>query len=236
MLIIPAIDILGGRCARLYQGRFDRATVYSDDPVAVARAWAEAGARWLHVVDLDAARTGRPVNLDVIGAICRTAGVPVQCGGGVRSLGRVEALFSLGVSRVVVGTAAFTDPDFLAEACRRFGDRIAAALDLRDGQVVVSGWEAALALDPTEAVARLEAAGVRRIILTDADRDGTLEGINLGLVRRVLDVATVPVVVGGGVGSLGDIRALKALGVEGVILGRALYEGRVDLKECLLNA
>ncbi len=235
MLIIPAVDVLGGRCARLYQGRFDRATVYSDDPVAVARAWVEAGARWLHVVDLDAARTGRPVNLETLAAICRTAGVPVQCGGGVRTLGRVEELLGLGASRVVVGTAAFTDPDFLAEACRRFGDRLAVALDVRNGQVAVSGWESALPLDPVEAVARLEAAGVRRIIFTDAGRDGTLEGVNLDLVRQVLGAASVPVIVGGGVSSLAEVRALKSLGVEGVILGRALYEGRIDLKECLLN-
>ncbi len=233
MLIIPATDILGGRCARLYQGRFDRATVYSDDPVAVARAWAEAGARWLHIVDLDAARTGQPVNLGIIRAICRAVSVPVQCGGGVRTLSRVEELLGLGVSRVVVGTAAFTDPHFLAEACRRFGDRIAVALDVRDGHVAISGWESTVALDPVEAVRRVEAAGVRRIILTDAGRDGTLGGANLDLVRQVLGAASVPVIVGGGVGGLEDIRALKALGVEGVILGRALYEGRLDLKEAL---
>lgn len=233
MLILPAIDILGGRCARLYQGRFDRAQVYADDPVAVAQAWAEAGARWVHVVDLDAARTGQPVNLGVVAAIVRSVGAAVQYGGGVRSLGRVAELLDLGVGRVVVGTAAFTDPDFLAEACRRFGDRIAVALDVRDGQVAVSGWESALPLGPVPAIGRLAAVGVRRLVLTDVGRDGTLEGVNLDLVREVLRVAAMPVIVGGGVGSLGDLIALKALGVEGVILGRALYEGRVDLRAAL---
>jgi len=233
VLILPAIDILGGRCARLYQGRFDRAQVYADDPVAVAQAWAEAGARWVHVVDLDAARTGQPVNLGVVAAIVRSVGAAVQYGGGVRSLGRVAELLDLGVGRVVVGTAAFTDPDFLAEACRRFGDRIAVALDVRDGQVAVSGWESALPLGPVPAIGRLAAVGVRRLVLTDVGRDGTLEGVNLDLVREVLRVAAMPVIVGGGVGSLGDLIALKALGVEGVILGRALYEGRVDLRAAL---
>ncbi len=233
MLILPAIDILGGRCARLYQGRFDRARIYADDPVAVARAWAEAGARWVHVVDLDAARAGRPVNLGVVAAVVRSAGVAVQYGGGVRTLGQLEELLGLGVGRVVVGTAAFTDPDFLAEACRRFGDRIAVALDVRDGQVAVAGWEAALPLDPVAAVGRLEAAGVRRLVVTDVGRDGTLEGVDLDLVREILKAASVPVIVGGGVGSFGDLKALKGLGVEGVILGRALYEGRVDLRAAL---
>lgn len=233
MLILPAIDILGGRCARLYQGRFDRAQVYADDPVAVAQAWAEAGARWVHVVDLDAARTGQPVNLGVVAAIVRSVGAAVQYGGGVRSLDRVAELLDLGVGRVVVGTAAFTDPDFLAEACRRFGDRIAVALDVRDGQVAVSGWESALPLGPVPAIGRLAAVGVRRLVLTDVGRDGTLEGVNLDLVREVLRAAAMPVIVGGGVGSLGDLIALKALGVEGVILGRALYEGRVDLRAAL---
>ncbi len=233
MLILPAIDILGGRCARLYQGRFDRAQVYADDPVAVARAWAEAGARWVHVVDLDAARTGQPVNLGVVATIVRSVGAAVQYGGGVRSLDRVAELLDLGVGRVVVGTAAFTDPDFLAEACRRFGDRIAVALDVRDGQVAVSGWESALPLGPVPAIGRLAAVGVRRLVLTDVGRDGTLKGVNLDLVREVLRVAAMPVIVGGGVGSLGDLKALKALGVEGVILGRALYEGRVDLGAAL---
>jgi len=233
VLIIPAIDLLGGRCARLYQGRFDQARVYSDDPVGIARAWVQAGARWLHVVDLDAARTGEPVNLATVAAICRAVGVPVQYGGGVRTLDRVVELLGLGASRVVVGTAAFTDPDFLTAACREFGDRIAAALDVRDGQVAVSGWESVVPLDPVEAVGRMEAAGVRRIILTDTGRDGTLAGVNLDLVRKVVGAARVSVIVGGGVGSLEDIRALKALGMEGVILGRALYEGRVELKEAL---
>lgn len=233
MLILPAIDILGGRCARLYQGRFDRAQIYADDPVAVARAWAEAGARWVHVVDLDAARTGRPVNLGVVAAVVRSTGAAVQYGGGVRTRRQLEGLLGLGVGRVVVGTAAFTDPDFLAEACRRFGDRVAVALDVRDGQVAVSGWESALPLDPVEAVGRLEALGVRRLVVTDVGRDGTLEGVNLDLVREVVKAASVPIIVGGGVGSLGDLKALKALGVEGVILGRALYEGRVDLRAAL---
>ncbi len=233
MLILPAIDILGGRCARLYQGRFDRARIYADDPVAVARAWAEAGARWVHVVDLDAARTGRPVNLGVVAAVVRSAGAAVQYGGGVRTRPQLEELLGLGVGRVVVGTAAFTDPDFLAEACRRFGERVAVALDVRDGQVAVAGWESALPLDPVEAVGRLEGLGVRRLVVTDVGRDGTLQGVNLELVGKILKAASVPVIVGGGVGSLGDLKALKELGVEGVILGRALYEGRVDLRAAL---
>jgi phosphoribosylformimino-5-aminoimidazole carboxamide ribotide isomerase len=232
--VIPAIDLRGGRCVRLYQGDYARETVYSDDPAAMARQWAALGAPRLHVVDLDGARAGEPVNLDAIRAILAAVRVPVQVGGGVRTAATVARLLGLGVQRVVLGTAAVQDPDLTAAVCARYGDAVIIGVDARDGLVAVSGWTETASLKATDLIPRMEAAGARRFIYTDIGRDGTLAGPNLEQLREVAACCTsAKVVASGGVARLEDIAAVRALGVEGVIVGKALYDGAVDLGAAL---
>ncbi len=239
MLVLPAVDIRGGRCVRLIQGQAGRERVYGDDPVAAALRWVAAGASWLHVVDLDGAFAGRPGNAEVIARLIAAAGVPVEVGGGVRDLGVIERLLGAGAARVILGTAAATSPDLLEAACARFGDRIAVAIDARDGAVVTEGWVAATAEDALAAAARVVRTGAGRIIYTDTSRDGMLAGPNLAAFEALLRVVAVPVIASGGVTTVEDVRRLRALepaGLEGVIVGRALYEGRVGLEDLLAAA
>lgn len=239
MLVLPAVDIRGGRAVRLVQGDRRHERVYDADPVAAARRWTAAGARWLHVVDLDGAFAGRPGNPGVVGQIIAAAGVPVQVGGGVRDLDTVERLLESGAARVILGTAAVTAPDLLRAACARFGDQIAAAVDARDGRVVTEGWTAATALTAIEAVARVVDAGAQRIVYTDTSRDGMLGGPDLAPLGDLLAAARVPVIVAGGVTSVDDVRRLRALepsGLEGAVVGRAIYEGSVRLEDLLAAA
>lgn len=239
MLVLPAVDIRGGRAVRLIQGERHRERVYDDDPVAAAQRWTAAGARWLHLVDLDGAFGGRPGNPDAVGRILASAGVPVQVGGGVRDLATIARLLEAGAARVILGTAAVNAPELLREACARFGDRVAAAIDARDGRVVTEGWTAASGLTAEEAAARVVDAGVRRIVYTDTRRDGMLGGPDLAALDGLLAAARVPVLVGGGVTSADDVRRLRRFepaGLEGAIVGRALYEGRVRLEDLLAAA
>ena len=239
MLVLPAVDIRGGRAVRLIQGERHRERVYDDDPVAAAQRWTAEGARWLHVVDLDGAFGGRPGNPDAVGRILASAQVPVQVGGGVRDLETIERLLDAGAARVILGTAAVSAPDLLRAACARFGDRIAAAVDARDGRVVTEGWTAATGLSAIEAAARVADAGARRIIYTDTRRDGMLGGPDLLSLADLLAAARVPVIVAGGVTSVEDVRRLRRLepaGLEGAIVGRALYEGAVRLDDLLAAA
>ena len=239
MLVLPAVDIRGGRAVRLVQGDRRQERVYDADPVAAARRWTAAGARWLHVVDLDGAFAGRPGNPGVVGQIIAAAGVPVQVGGGVRDLDTVERLLESGAARVILGTAAVTAPDLLRAACARFGDQIAAAVDARDGRVVTEGWTAATALTAIEAVARVVDAGAQRIVYTDTSRDGMLGGPDLAPLGDLLAAARVPVIVAGGVTSVDDVRRLRVLepsGLEGAVVGRAIYEGSVRLEDLLAAA
>jgi phosphoribosylformimino-5-aminoimidazole carboxamide ribotide isomerase len=239
VLVLPAVDIRGGHAVRLIQVLRDRERVYGDDPVAAARRWTAAGARWLHVVDLDGAFAGRPGNPDAIGRILASAGVPVQVGGGVRDLATIDRLLAAGAARVILGTAAVDSPALLRDACARFGDRIAAAIDARDGRVVTEGWTAATAFTPIEAAARVVDAGVRRIVFTDTRRDGMLGGPDLASLAELLAAVDVPVIVAGGVASPADVRRLLRLepaGLEGAIVGRALYEGTITLEELLAAA
>lgn len=223
--VIPAVDLRAGRCVRLVQGDPARERVYSDDPVAVARTWAQRGAPWLHVVDLDGAFAGRPVHRDLIEAIARAVLVPVQAGGGVRTLEDVERLLAAGVARVVLGTAALA----LAPAVAgRFGERVVAALDVRGGRTMVDGWRAA-GDDPLDLARRLVDAGIRRFIYTAVSRDGTLTGPDVEAVGAFCRTVQVPVLAAGGVGRPADLAALAEAGAAGAIVGRALYEGRVDL-------
>lgn len=236
MLIIPAIDLRDGRCVRLFQGRLDRETVYSSDPVAVARGWEEQGAEWLHVVDLDGAFSGRPWNDGVVLEIVRSIGIPVQVGGGIRNLDTVKYYLDHGVARVILGTGAVADPAFLREATALYGDRIVVGVDCRDGRVCVDGWERTATRDGLEYLEELVRQGVQRIILTDVKRDGTLEGPNLEQIERFAAHAGLKVVASGGVSRLDDLRALKrleSLGVDSVIIGKALYAGAIALADAL---
>lgn len=236
MTIYPAIDLRGGRCVRLLQGEFDKETVYGDDPVAVARDFAAAGARWLHVVDLDGARAGAPVQKDLVARICAAAGIPVQVGGGLRTRAAVEAVFEAGAARVVLGTVAVTDPDLCRTVCTAYPGRIAVGLDVRAGRVRVSGWTDEAAVEPATLARRAAESGAAALIYTDVERDGTGNGPDVEGTRAVARAAGVPVIASGGVGSLDDVRAIAPLapdGVEGVIIGRALYAGKVRLADAL---
>lgn len=236
--MIPAIDLLGGRCVRLTRGSYADETVYADEPAAVAREWVRQGARRLHVVDLDGAREGRPVNLPAITEITAAAGVPVQVGGGVRSVEHADTLLDAGVSRLVVGTRALREEGFLRRLAERYAERVIVSLDVRDGRLAVSGWLEEIELTLDAAAARLVGMGMREAVVTDVSRDGTLEGINADLVERVARHG-LAVIAAGGVGSVRDIerlRELEPLGVAGVIIGKALYEGRLTLAEALAAA
>lgn len=231
MRLLPAIDLLGGRCVRLLRGDFAAVTSYSADPVATALALVEAGTRALHVVDLDGARRGRPAHAATIGAIVRAAGVPVQVGGGLRSLSDLSAVLEAGAWRAIVGTAALRRPGWAAEAVRRHGaDRVCVALDVRGESLFVAGWTEGADRRLDQALEDLAAAGVRSLLVTDIERDGALAGPDLELWRRFAELA-FDVTAAGGVASAADLRALAALGLEGAVIGRALYEGRVSAEE-----
>lgn len=236
VLIIPAIDLKDGRCVRLFQGRMDQATVYSDDPPAMARRWAELGARRLHVVDLDGAIAGRPANLEVIEGIVREVSIPVQVGGGIRSLETIQLLLERGVSRVILGTVAVEEPQLVAQACARWPGRVMVGIDVRDGRVAVRGWVAQTDRSAGQLAREMADLGVEELIVTDISRDGTLTGPNLAMLEEVARAGGVKVIASGGVSSIDDILAVARLedrGVSGVIVGKALYTGDVDLAEAL---
>ena len=232
--IVPAVDIKGGRCVRLLQGRVEAETVFSDDPVAMARQWQAAGAHRLHVVDLDGAFGGRPAQTGLIRTLIGSVSVPVEVGGGLRELAHVETVLEAGARWAIVGTRAALDPAFLGDVCRRFGDRIIVGVDASDGRVAVDGWTRVLELDAAALARDAAAAGAAAIIYTDIARDGTQEGPNLWSAEGVAKAAGIPVFASGGVGSLEDIRQLAGVpGLAGVIVGRALYSGAVDLRQAL---
>ena len=229
MEVIPAIDLKDGRCVRLYQGDFARESVYSDDPAAVARRWEEEGAVRLHVVDLDGAAEGRPRNAPLIEGIVKAVEMPVQVGGGIRSLQTLAEYLEMGVQRVVLGTSAVEDADLVEEACRRYGEAVVIGVDARDGYVATSGWTRGTRVLAVKLVVEMEGLGVRRFIYTDIARDGTLTGPNLDGVAHILSLVSVPVIASGGISSIEHLVELQGLGVEGAIVGRALYTGDVDL-------
>ncbi len=231
LTLYPAIDLKDGACVRLRRGAMDQATVYSNDPAAQARAWQQSGCQWLHVVDLNGAFEGRPVNGAAVAAILAAASVPVQLGGGIRDLAGVERWLEAGVRRVVLGSAAVRDPALVHEACRRFPGQVAVGIDARDGMAATDGWATTSILAAADLAARFAGAGAAAIIYTDIGRDGMLTGLNLEQTAALADVSAAPVIASGGVGSLDDVRALAALAhpnIAGVIIGRALYDGRVD--------
>jgi len=237
MDLYPAVDLLDGRCVRLVRGDFERRTDYGD-PLAAAVELARAGAPWLHVVDLDAARTGRPVNRPLITEIAAAVAVPVQAGGGVRDESSAAALLDAGVARVVLGTVAVEDPDLVERLATRYPGRIAAGVDHRRGEVSVRGWTAGSGVGLLDVLGRLEGAGVAALVVTDIGRDGTLEGPDLDGLAAGLGAASPDLIASGGVGSAADIASLARLEaggrrLAGVIVGRAIHDGRVDVKEAL---
>ena len=233
MDIIPAIDIKDGKCVRLYQGDFARMTVYDHDPAAVARRWVEQGARMLHVVDLDGARAGHPVNADVILAIVQSVDVPVQIGGGLRDETAVLAALALGVSRVILGTAAVEQPDLVARLVERYGEEIAVGVDARDGIVATAGWTEQAQVAAPELIDHMAAIGVRRFIYTDISRDGTLTEPNYAATAALVRPDGPAIIASGGVGKLEHLLRLSTIGVEAVVVGRALYTGDLSLPEAL---
>ena len=242
--LLPAIDLRGGRAVRLLRGDYAAETIYSDDPVEVACAYEAAGARWIHVVDLDAARTGELTNLEVVRAIAGMVSCRLEVGGGVRSVGAAECLFDAGVHRVVMGTAAVEDPDLVAEMCSRWPGRVAVGLDARGRQLAVRGWTETTGADLVEAATRFEGVGVAALIVTEIGRDGTMQGPDIDQLEAVLWATTLDVIASGGVGvlsDLADLARLRAASVDGgpprtlagVIVGKALYEGRFTVEEAL---
>jgi phosphoribosylformimino-5-aminoimidazole carboxamide ribotide isomerase len=231
VLLYPAIDILEGRAVRLRRGHFDDVTTYYDDPVEAARAWIAEGARALHVVDLDGARGGAPVNLEAVARICALSEVPVQLGGGLRDEASVGAAFTAGVERAIVGTAAYKDPAFLDAVVAAHGERVAVAVDVRDGRVSAAGWTEALDMTAEQVIERLGAQGVETVIYTDVDRDGMLEGPDVERIRSLAGLVGGAMLYSGGIGSVGDLRELRETGVVGVISGKALFEGRFSVAE-----
>jgi phosphoribosylformimino-5-aminoimidazole carboxamide ribotide isomerase len=234
MIVLPAVDIRGGRAVRLRQGDFADETVYADDPLEAARAWVDQGARRLHVVDLDGARAGAPKSLPHLERMAAALKVPIQYGGGLRSLDAIASALDAGAERVVLGTAAVADPELVEEALRRWPGRIAAAVDAREGRVAVSGWLESTDATPEQVVEQLAARGVRGIVYTQVDRDGMLAGPDLEAVRAVAEVAAGALIYSGGIGSLDHLRALRELALPtlmGVVIGKALYEGRFSVSD-----
>ncbi|UBF26146.1 1-(5-phosphoribosyl)-5-[(5-phosphoribosylamino)methylideneamino]imidazole-4-carboxamide isomerase [Kovacikia minuta CCNUW1] len=236
MEVIPAIDLLEGRCVRLYQGDYDQAQTFDENPVAVARQWVAAGASRLHVVDLDGAKAGHPVNVQAIEAIVRAVDVPVQVGGGLRDRQSAADLLHRGVQRIILGTIAVEQPDLVNQLCQEFPGQIVVGIDARNGKVATRGWLETSEVMATDLAQRMTTFGVAAIIYTDIHRDGTLQGPNLEALRELADSVEVPVVASGGVSSITDLLSLLALepiGVTGAIVGRALYTGDISLKEAL---
>jgi phosphoribosylformimino-5-aminoimidazole carboxamide ribotide isomerase len=236
MLVIPAIDIKDGRCVRLFQGEMDRETVFFEQPLDAARHWVNDGATMIHIVDLNGAVEGQPVHTREVAAVCREFDVPVELGGGLRSLDAVETVIGLGVSRVVIGTAAYGNAELMQMLCRKFPNRIVAGIDARDGKVAVKGWKETTSMHAIELAQRCEQNGAARIIYTDISRDGTSGGVNVEETMKIAGAVRIPIIASGGVASLEDLRKLLPLerqGVEGVIVGKALYMGAFTLQQAI---
>lgn len=233
MRIYPAIDIKDGKCVRLLQGRFSDVTVYGDDPVEMAKKWEAQGGEFIHVVDLDGALKGHGVNAEIIKNICEAVSVPVQTGGGIRTIEDIEAKLACGIRRVIIGTKAVSSPEFIKEAVEKYGDKIVIGIDAKDGYVAVEGWEKCSEFTAVEFAKQMAELGVKTIVYTDIATDGTLKGPNLAAMEEMAKSVDSDIIASGGVGSLEHIKSLVPTGVEGVIVGRALYTGNVDLKKAI---
>ena len=233
MEIIPAIDLRDGRCVRLYQGDYGMETVFSRDPVGTAMNWQSLGAMRLHIVDLDGAATGNLQNLNIISEIANTLLIPVQVGGGIREIKTIERLFKNGVDRVILGTSAVEDPEMVKEAYRRFNQSIIIGIDAREGRLAIRGWQQETELGAVEFARSMVKLGAKRFIYTDISRDGTLTEPNFSAIFELIDSTRFPVIASGGISSLIHLKVLNKLGVEGVIIGKALYTGDINLKQAL---
>jgi phosphoribosylformimino-5-aminoimidazole carboxamide ribotide isomerase len=236
MILFPAIDLKGGQCVRLFKGDLKQVTVYNDDPAAQARAFARQGFQWLHVVDLDGAVSGLPVNRTAVEAILGAISMPVQLGGGIRSMAMIDSWLTLGVNRVILGTVAVKNPALVYEACQKYPGRIVIGIDARDGMVATEGWGETSTLSAIDLAQKLEDAGAAAIIFTDIARDGTKTGVNIPATVDLARAVRIPVIASGGVHTLDDLKALlphKADGIAGVISGRALYDGTLDARAAL---
>lgn len=233
MIILPAIDLHHGCAVRLLRGDYAQMTEYSGQPGNVAAEFAAAGAEYIHVVDLEGAKAGKPANLDAVREIVRASGLRVEIGGGIRTMETIETYFTAGVSRVILGTAALRDPKFLDEAVERFGDKVAVGVDIRDGNVAVNGWTEVSDTDCDSFCREMELRGVRTIICTDISKDGAMQGTNRQLYAQLQNTFSMEIIASGGISTLDDVRALSDLGISGAILGKALYTGAIDLKDAL---
>ncbi|MDO8671018.1 MAG: 1-(5-phosphoribosyl)-5-[(5-phosphoribosylamino)methylideneamino]imidazole-4-carboxamide isomerase [Dehalococcoidia bacterium] len=234
MIVIPAIDLRDGKCVRLFQGDYSQTTVFAPNPVEVARRWQAEGARWLHVVDLDGAAIGQPANLEVVREIVKAVDIPVQLGGGIRSLETINSVLGMGVRRVILGTAAVEDADMVTAACQQFGGAIMVAVDARDGLVATRGWIQKTDIMATDLVRRMRELGVARVLYTDIARDGTLTEPNFEAIRELVSSVDVNVIAAGGVSSVAHILRLREIGAEAAIAGKALYTGDLSLPEALM--
>ncbi|MCK4362461.1 MAG: 1-(5-phosphoribosyl)-5-[(5-phosphoribosylamino)methylideneamino]imidazole-4-carboxamide isomerase [Dehalococcoidia bacterium] len=235
MEVIPAIDLKGGKCVRLYQGDYRQETVFSEEPTEIARRWQSLGARRLHIVDLDGAAKGELCHVSLIEEIVQSVHIPLQLGGGLRRIEAIAQALELGVARAILGTAAIEDRALIQEACHRFGSRIIVSIDARDGYVATHGWQERTAVTAIELVQRMASLGVERFIYTDIARDGTLTEPNFDAVTELLAKTSLPIVAAGGIASLEHLKRLFRIGVEGAIVGRALYTGDIDLKQAIAN-
>ena len=233
MNIIPAIDLIGGQAVRLVKGDYDKVTVYSDDPAAVAESFERAGAKYLHVVDLDGAKDGTTANFETIKKIIERTDLSVEVGGGIRTLERVRQYIDVGVDRVIIGTAAVTDPDFLSEAVKLYGEKIVVGVDIKDGFVAIKGWLEISELSCKDFCKKLEALGVKTIICTDISKDGMMSGTNRELYRELYDEFELNIIASGGVSSMEDIAVLSNMGLFGAIVGKAIYTGAIELSEAI---
>ena len=233
MIIFPAIDILNGQCVRLIQGDYNKEKVYSNSPVDMAKKWEEKGAEYIHIVDLDGAKTGRSINQEIILEIAKTVQVPIQVGGGIRSIETIKDYLENGVSRVIIGTAAINNPDFLQEAVDKFQEKIAVSIDARGGYVATDGWTDTSDVKALDLVKKLENVGVKTIVYTDIAKDGMLQGTNLEEQKATNQATTINVIASGGVTTKEDVENLRALNLYGVIIGKALYDGKLTLESIL---
>ncbi len=236
MNLIPAIDIKNKKCVRLFKGDYSKETIYSDNPVEVSKGWYNDGAKLIHLVDLDGALEGTSINLKVIEKIVKDTDCKFQVGGGIRSIETIDNYLSIGVSRVIIGTSAFTDKVFFEEACKTYGDRIAVGLDIKDDKIAIRGWNTKIDLSFEEALINFKRLQVSLIVLTSVDRDGTLEGFNEALIRKYLSISSIPVIISGGIKDSSDLDQIEHLNderISGVILGKSLYENTINLKESI---
>ena len=233
MILYPAIDLVGGKAVRLFKGDYAQMTVYSEDPVSVAKDFQKAGATRMHLVDLEAAKTGIPANAATIRVIAENTDLFLEVGGGIRNMEILETYLSLGVDRAILGTAAVTDPQFLKEAVDKYGDKVAVGVDLKDGYVAIKGWTETSTLTADAFFAQMEELGVKTVICTDISRDGAMKGTNRELYKTLSEKFSIDLIASGGVSSIEDVAALKAMGLHGAIIGKAYYTGAIDLREAL---